>query len=135
METKYAFLVIDDNLIDQFITTQLFKKMLDISEINVTNNGKEGIKWLCENRKKISEPLIILLDIQMPIMNGYQFLTEYGKLADELKRETQIFMVTSSLDTDDIKYLKEHVYVTDFLNKPISVKDFSKRIYSNCSSK
>src|SRR6187402_1881416 len=76
METKYAFLVIDDNLIDQFITTQLFKKMLDISEINVTNNGKEGIKWLCENRKKISEPLIILLDIQMPIMNGYQFLTE-----------------------------------------------------------
>ncbi|MDR6845688.1 response regulator [Flavobacterium granuli] len=131
METNYAFLVIEDNQIDQFITKQLFKKILDISEINIVNNGKEGIKWVCENRKIINESLIILLDIQMPIMNGSQFLLEYEKLEDELKRRTQIFMLSSSLDTDEIENLKSNVYVTDFLNKPICVKEFGKRIYSN----
>ncbi|HEU4788352.1 MAG TPA: response regulator [Flavobacterium sp.] len=130
METKYAFLVIEDNQIDQFITRQLFKKMLDISDINIANNGKEGIKWVCDNRKKINEALIILLDIQMPIMNGIQFLLEYEKLEDELKRETQIFMVSSSLDSDEIKHLKGNIHVTDFLSKPICVKEFSKRIYA-----
>lgn len=125
------FLMIEDNQIDQFIMTQLFKKILNVSDINIANNGKEGIQWVCDNRKKINEALIILLDIQMPIMNGAQFLFEYEKLEDELKRETQIFMLSSSLDTDEIKRLKDNIYVTDFLNKPICVKEFSKRIYAN----
>lgn len=131
METKYAFLVIDDNQIDQLITKQLFKKILDVSEINIANNGKEGIKWVCDNRKKINESLIIILDIQMPIMNGYQFLFEYEKLEMELKRETQIFMLSSSLDMDEIRYLKSNAHVTDFLSKPICVQEFGKRIYSD----
>src|ERR1043165_2949220 len=98
METKYVFLVIDDNQIDQFITTQLLKKMPYELEINIANNGKEGIKWISDHRKRINEPLIIFLDIQMPIMNGLQFLLEYDKLEEELKAETQIFMLSSTLD-------------------------------------
>lgn len=129
METKYTFLVIEDNQIDQFIMTQMFKKMMDVSEINTANNGKEGIKWICENKKKINEPLIVLLDIQMPIMNGFQFLHEYGKLEEELKSETQIFILSSSLDIDEIQELKENIYVTDFLSKPICVKGFSERVF------
>jgi CheY-like chemotaxis protein len=129
METKYVFLVIEDNQIDQIIMRQLCKKVLDVSEINIANNGKEGIQWVLDNRKKNNEPLIILLDIQMPIMNGTQFLLEYEKLEDELKRETQIFILSSSLDTDEIKRLKDNIYITDFLNKPLCVKEFSKRIY------
>ena len=131
METKFAFLVIDDNHIDQFITTQSFKKMLGVSEINIANNGREGIIWICDNRKKTDEPLIILLDIHMPIMNGLQFLIEYEKLEDELKKDTQIFILSSSLNADEITCLKDNIHVTDFLNKPISVKEFGQRIYTN----
>lgn len=128
MRAKPVFLVIEDNQIDQFIMTQLFYKVLNVSEINIANNGKEGIQWICDNRKVIEGPLIILLDIQMPIMNGLQFLFEYEKLVDDLKRDTQIFMLSSSLDIDEIKMLKDNKYVTDFLSKPISVNDFSKRL-------
>jgi CheY-like chemotaxis protein len=134
-EIKYVFLVVEDNQIDQFVMTRLFKKKLDITEINVVNNGEEGIQWICDNRKIIKENLIILLDIQMPIMNGAQFLLEYEKLDNDLKRETQIFMLSSSLDSDEIKRLKDNPYVTDFLSKPLCVEEFGKRIYANFQKK
>jgi CheY-like chemotaxis protein len=131
METNYAFLVVEDNHIDQIVTAKLLANWPNVSEINIANNGKEGIQWICDNRKKFNEPLIILLDIQMPIMNGAQFLQEYKKLGDELKRETQIFMLSSSLNTDEIKCLKENIYVTDFLSKPICISELSKKIYAD----
>jgi len=64
-------------------------------------------------------------------MNGVQFLIEYKKLEDELKKDTQIFMLSSSLDADEIKLLKDNIHVTAFLNKPISINELSKRIYGS----
>ena len=72
MQLKPVFLVIEDNLIDQLVITQLLKKVLEIEQIIIVNNGKEGIEWL--TTKKKNQSLIILLDIQMPIMNGFEFL-------------------------------------------------------------
>ena len=131
MEIEYAFLIIEDNQIDQYIASQLFKKKLDVTDINIADNGKQGIQWICENRLKINKPLIIILDIQMPIMNGAQFLLEYEKLDSELKSNTQIFMLSSSLDANEIKLLKENIHVTDFLSKPISVRELGEKISAN----
>jgi CheY-like chemotaxis protein len=131
MENKYVFLVIEDNLIDQLVIRQLFKSVLDVTEVNIVNNGKEGIQWVSSNRNNFKESLIILLDIQMPIMNGSQFLQEYEKLAEELKRKTQIYMLSSSLDSDEIKRIKGNIHVADFLSKPIRIKEFGNMIYSN----
>ena len=128
MEIKYDFLLIEDNHIDQFVMTQLFKKVFNVTEVSIANNGREGIDWIYENRRKISNPLVILLDIQMPIMNGLQFLSEYDKLEEELKKETQIYMLSSSLDIDEIQQLQDNKYVTDFLSKPISVDRFRERL-------
>lgn len=127
MEIEYTFLIIEDNHIDQFITTQLLKKKLDVSNINIANNGKEGIQWICDNRIKINKNLIIILDVQMPIMNGSQFLLEYEKLDSEQKSNTQIFMLSSSLDADEIRHLKNNIYVTDFLSKPIRIREFCEK--------
>ncbi len=126
METNYIFLLIEDNVIDQLVTKQLFKKVLDIDNINIVNNGKEGIQWLYNNRSHFNHPLIILLDIQMPEMNGIKFLSEYDTLPEELKRETQIFMLTSSLDTEEIKRIESNNYVTGFLSKPFPAKEFEE---------
>ena len=135
MEIEYAFLIIEDNQIDQYIASQLFKKKLDVTDINIADNGKQGIQWICENRLNINKPLIIILDIQMPIMNGAQFLLEYEKLDSELKSNTQIFMLSSSLDANEIKLLKENIYVTDFLSKPISVRELGEKINANSLQK
>ncbi len=127
MEFKPVFLLIEDNLIDQLVIKQLIRKSLDI-EVNITNNGREGLLWL-HDHENLNQPVIILLDIQMPIMNGLDFLEEFDKLSEKFKKEIQIYVLSSTLDPDEIKRINENNYVTDFLNKPLQIEDFIKKIH------
>jgi CheY-like chemotaxis protein len=128
MESKPAFLLIEDNLIDQLVTKQLLTKVLHVTEINITNNGMEGIQWL-NSHQDINQSLIILLDIQMPIMNGFEFLNAYEKLNEDFKKANQIFVLSSTLDGDEISRIKETNCVAGFLNKPLPIEDFKKAIH------
>lgn len=127
MEFKPVFLLIEDNLIDQLVIKQLIRKSLDI-EVNITNNGREGLLW-SHDHENLNQPVIILLDIQMPIMNGLDFLEEFDKLSEKFKKEIQIYVLSSTLDPDEIKRINENNYVTDFLNKPLQIEDFIKKIH------
>lgn len=122
MEFNTTFLLVEDNLIDQLIIKQLFKKILNISQIAIANNGKEGIDWIKANKNIGS--LIILLDIQMPIMNGLEFLDAFDKLKNEVKKEVQIFVLSSTLDAEEIDLINGNNYVTGFLNKPFPIEEF-----------
>jgi CheY-like chemotaxis protein len=135
METKHLFLIIDDNAIDQIIATQLLKKVLGATKINSAANGNEAIKWIRNNRTNYSETLIILLDIKMPEMDGFEFLTKYDTLAEGLKKETQIFMLSSTLDPHDIQRAESNPYVKALLSKPLPIKEFRDMIYPDLSSK
>jgi len=125
MQFKPQCLIIEDNLIDQFVTKKLLKKGLDINPLFIANNGKEGIDWLIKNPD--SKSLIILLDIQMPIMNGFEFLEEFARLEEDLKAKIEIFVLSSTLDIDEIKKIKNNKYVSDFWNKPFRL-DLLKNI-------
>ena len=127
MEFKPVFLLIEDNLIDQLVIKQLIRKSLDI-EVNITNNGREGLLWL-HDHENLNQPVIILLDVQMPIMNGLDFLEEFDKLSENFKKEIQIYVLSSTLDPDEIKRINENNYVTEFLNKPLQIEDFIKKIH------
>lgn len=129
MEFNKTFLLIEDNLIDQLVIKQLFKKLLQIDEIVIANNGKEGIEWIIDNKRKQS--LIILLDIQMPIMDGFEFLNEYSKLKNELKKDTQIYILSSTLDPDEIDRINGNNYITGFLNKPFPIEEFKIILIQN----
>ncbi len=129
MELKPLFLLIEDNLIDQLVTRKLLKKVLDIDQIFVANNGLEGLQWIIKN-KKICHSLIILLDIQMPIMNGFEFLDIFETLNEEIKNEIQIFVMSSTLDQEEINRIKDNIYVKDFLNKPFPIEELKRQLTS-----
>lgn len=130
MPAKNIFLLIEDNLIDQLVIKQLLKKVLCIEEVYITNNGKEGIEWLLANGK-LYPSIIIILDVQMPVMNGFEFLNAYAKLDSELKNGNQIYVLSSTLDPDEIKEISSSIYVTDFLGKPFPIEEFRNKIYLN----
>lgn len=130
MKYDYIFLLIDDNTIDQLVTSRLIKRITGQNqiEINIVENGREALKWICNNRCLQDKSLIILLDINMPEMNGFQFLNEYETLSEDLKRETQIFMLSSTLNNDDIEKVKSNRRVRSLLGKPLSVQKLEQYI-------
>lgn len=127
MESKISFLLIEDNLIDQLVTKELLKKVLSTATISIANNGQEGIQWV-KSYKNNNETLIILLDVQMPVMNGLEFLNEYEMMNDELKNKIQIYVLSSTLDPDEIKEIKRHRDVKAFLSKPFPVEEFKTKL-------
>lgn len=124
MPFRSQFIIIEDNLIDQFVTKKLLKKGLDVNPLFIANNGKEGLEWLLKHQN--NQPLVIILDIQMPIMNGFQFLDEFERLAEDVKDKIEIFVLSSTLDTDEINKVKENKYVSDFWNKPFRLELLQK---------
>ncbi len=93
-----CILLIDDDKSCNFFHERLLKKMECVESIVVANDGKEGIDFL---KSKQNRPNIIFLDINMPKMNGWEFLEEYENLDEQEKSEIIVVMLTSSLNPDD----------------------------------
>lgn len=126
MKLNYKVLIIDDNIIDQIVVKQLLKKKLYLTDVEVANNGKEGIKWITDYKKESGDHLLILLDIKMPQMDGFEFLEEFKKLNTTLNsNELTIVMLSSSLDPSDIKRAKTNLFVKKLLNKPLYIEELS----------
>jgi CheY-like chemotaxis protein len=115
-ESYKTCLLIDDNYIDNFVTSKLLANSNFAQNIVVLQSPAEAISALRDGTVK---PDVIFLDLRMPVMNGFEFLQEYEKLNID-KEHTKIFMLSSSLDPNDIKRSFDNKYVTQFVHKPLS---------------
>ncbi len=119
-----SILLVDDDEINNFISVKLIKKTLLNTDIKTCLNGKYAIDELVEIQNTNPEELpdYILLDINMPIMNGWEFLDEYKKLGIDPKGKSKIYIISSSVFNNDINKAKSYPLVKDFISKPLSVE-------------
>lgn len=129
MSMLSMILLIDDD----FTTNYLHKKIISKSEIDlpieVANNGKEGIDKLLELNKTINDKdtlVLIFLDINMPVMDGWGFLEIFNKIKPTLNFSTNLFIVSSSINPDDEDRAKSNPEVLDYLPKPLTVDRLGK---------
>lgn len=123
-----SILLVDDDEINNFISIKLIKKVLLNTEIIACLNGKFAIDELLEiSRKDPSKlPDYILLDINMPIMNGWEFLDEYIKQKIDPAGKTKIYIISSSVFSNDISKAKSYPQVKDFISKPLNVEKINE---------
>ncbi len=119
---KHNVCLIDDDKIYQFTARKILESTGLAKNILSFFNGKEAIDFFLENHHKELDqlPNIIFLDINMPIMNGWQFLEEYYRLNSKLQKAITIYVVSSSVDDTDIQKSKQYTIVKDYLVKPIN---------------
>jgi CheY-like chemotaxis protein len=119
---KTIFLI-DDDSVTNFINTKIIQGYFPFTVVGFTN-AREALQEL--NRYKTPEddsiPDLILLDINMPIMDGWEFLDEFEKLPDYLLRKCNVTMLTSSVDEDDIEKSRRYKCVAGFVSKPLTVE-------------
>ena len=121
----YAVMLIDDNEIDNLINQKMIEAA-DISEHIYTHTGAKSAIEFLKNLEKIDKetkdvlPDVIFLDIDMPLMDGFQFLDEFNKLSEETRKKCKVVMLTSSINPQDVNKSKKYSYVKKYINKPLT---------------
>lgn len=125
----FSVMLIDDNEIDNLINQKMIESSAICQHILVHTGARSAIEFL-RNIEKLSGaiadakkliPDIILLDIDMPLMDGFQFLEEFEKLSDTVKNDIKIVMLTSSMNPNDLSRAKKSKFVSKYLNKPLTI--------------
>lgn len=132
-EFKYkSIMLIDDNEIDNFINEKIVQASSFADNIYVHTSSKSALEFLKNimlTKKKFPKELIpayVFLDINMPMLDGFQFLDEYEKLIKDSEFKTKIVMLTTSLNPYDIEKSKSYSSVIDFIHKPLTEEALNK---------
>lgn len=122
-------LIIDDDEINNFICIKNMKDSNFVEHATYCLRGKEGLDELSDAIQNRPEDLpdVIFLDINMPLMNAWEFLEQYESIQKEFPKEIKLFILSSSVYRKDIEKSSHYDMVTDYIIKPLS-KDSLKRI-------
>ena len=121
--------IIDDD--DVYIN--LISKIIDLKNLSenllIFKNGEEALNYfkaIIENLSDNTFPEIILLDLNMPVMDGWNFLKEFTKIQNPNTFGTPLYIVSSSINQEEIQKAKSFELVTDYLIKPINIGKFEE---------
>ena len=114
-------LLIDDSESDNFYHKRKLTKLGISDNIHVTYGGQEALDFLKEKvNGKFQKPILIFLDINMPGMNGWEFLEEYHKLEEVQKARVVLSMLSNSVDSQDKDRALSFTGVSEYISKPLS---------------
>ncbi len=127
--TKHLAIVDDDEVFHLTISKTIELARIDCN-VRYFFNGEEALDFLLGAAETGTNlPDIIMLDINMPIMDGWQFMEEYAvKLKPRLPKKVTVYMVSSSIHNKDIERAKKISDISDYYVKPITEKALREMI-------
>ena len=127
---KYSFkkvMAIEDTKIDQYIIEKTMQKCNFSEELIVFGSPIDALSHFAKNSNTTEDlPQVIFLDIQMPKMNGFEFLAELNEKFSNLKDKIAVVLLTSSLDPTDKQMSNSFPNIKLFMNKPLDIAKLEK---------
>jgi CheY-like chemotaxis protein len=114
-------MLIDDDRNDNFFHEREIKKNNPEANVIVMETGLEALKYLKSMfKKKDIKPVLIFLDINMPGMNGWEFLDQYSHLGKETQSNVMVIMLTTSDSSESKARVRGWDFVSDYITKPLT---------------
>ncbi len=115
---------------DDSMYVNLIKKIIEAknlcNNLMVFQNGKDALDYfevILNNLDKKSIPEIIFLDLNMPVMDGWEFLENFTRIKNKLEKTITLYIVSSSINPVDVEKAKGINSVKDYLVKPVTIED------------
>jgi CheY-like chemotaxis protein len=125
---KKNILLVDDDRIFNFLSEKTIASLGLANEVHFASNGKQALELLdLYKYGDIQKPDIIFLDLDMPIMNGYEFIEEFMKMDIPDKHTITIVVLSSSADPRDLKRTRD-LGIKYYFVKPLSREEIKKLI-------
>lgn len=124
-------LCVDDDTISLTISQLLLKRTGFAQEVHTAIDGSEALEYFERLFAEEADPVaaapeLILLDINMPVMNGWEFLQEYNPRFRDKLTNTHIVILSSTIDPEDFALAKQYPVVAQFISKPLSVENLEE---------
>jgi CheY-like chemotaxis protein len=114
------FIIIDDSVFDLFTQEKLLLKSGLTKTVHPFSSASDAIEYLVLADENFHET-VILLDLQMPDINGFEFTEHYGTLPASIRSKIRLFMISSTVDTTDIEEAEANQYIIQLLPKPLEI--------------
>ncbi len=126
--TSLACIIDDDNLYVNLLKKVIVTRKL-CENLLIFNDGKQSIDYfeaLSQNLDEEKIPDIIFIDLNMPVMDGWEFIERFTKIENKFKKLITLYIVSSSIDPADISRAKTLSNIEDYLIKPAHIKELEK---------
>jgi CheY-like chemotaxis protein len=117
---EFSFIIIDDSELDCFIAQRLLKHSNRNLTVKIFQNARQVLEIIRESSKEDNQPTIILLDLQMPLMNGFDFVEEFEKLPAEVQKNYTIAILSSTKNPTDVYKILTYKTVYSIIEKPLT---------------
>lgn len=121
---KLHFIVIDDSKLDCFIAEKIIQNTGRCESVKTFQQATEALAYIKE-LGAAAAATIVFVDIQMPVMNGFEFVEAFEALPDDHRKAYSMYMLSSSINENDIAKVKGYSSVKQFLNKPLTASAIS----------
>jgi len=122
---KLNFIVVDDSKLDCFIAEKIIKNTGKCESIRSFLQAKDALAHIANTIPEEHSHTILLVDIQMPIMNGFEFVEAFEKLPGSIVAYYTIYIISSSINETDLNKVHNYKSVKQFLNKPLTSNNLS----------
>lgn len=117
--------VVDDDSSYQFLTSRTIRSIGHTDVILQFYDGAEAIHYLSQYADDpVRLPDLLLLDINMPRVDGWMFLDEFSSIKNRISKAINIIMVSSSIDSRDVVRARQNENILDYVMKPVSAEKF-----------
>lgn len=122
---KYHFIIIDDSRLDCLIAEKVIQNSRRHLTVTSFSNAVEALDSIRKSTEEASAKTILIVDIQMPLMNGFEFIEAFEKLPQDIQENYIVNVLTSSTNRSDINRIQSYRSVRSQLNKPLTPQAFA----------